>query len=120
MRTANLKLVNVDMKHVDINFDIHKKAVFPNVNISLLVNLEPQGNLKLSPMLATFNLSTNVIEGYPIEALSYSMFNISRNEQLIILRFEPHPILLPPKKMRYLKNKLQDKDIWFNLDGDFK
>ncbi|GJV35044.1 hypothetical protein Tco_1407521 [Tanacetum coccineum] len=65
-------------------------------------------------------MSLNVDKSRTIHAVSTAPYKISKNEQLIIVEFEPTRIHLQEEQLKGFQQKLEDGHTWMRINEDFK
>lgn len=121
LNSGSLEVAKADIQNEYVNIEIiNNNIVLLDANINLPVNLEKKGNIDPSPDLGTFNLTISVIQHHPIVSFSTSQFQISKNKQLLVLKFDAYETHLPEGEMLLFQKWLQEGKIWLKLTGDFK
>ncbi|PWA87051.1 hypothetical protein CTI12_AA136260 [Artemisia annua] len=117
--TSHLPAKQLGMDRMYVEFETNEDLVLLDANVTLRVTFEEKGSLKLSPKLATFNLSSYFGNHHLISAVSTSTFKITEDEQVMVLRFK-HQTHLTKEEMRVFQEMLHERILWITLSGDFK
>lgn len=116
---SDLPAKQLDIDHMHVEFETNEDLVLLDANVTVRVTTTKKGILKLSPKLATFDLSSNVVNHHLISVMSTSTFKINKDEQLMVLRFK-NQTYLTKEEMRVFQKKLHVGSLWMTLSGDFR
>ncbi|PWA82307.1 O-Glycosyl hydrolases family 17 protein [Artemisia annua] len=112
----------VDVQHMHANFNIHNNDTvsLEEVRVSLRVNFGDTNKVKVYPEFGTYTIIKNVDNSHTIRAFSHAPYQISENEQLLLVKFKPSQIRLQKEQLKAFQQRLDEGLIWMRINGDFK
>ncbi|PWA36286.1 hypothetical protein CTI12_AA601390 [Artemisia annua] len=117
MRVEEVKLIDT---HVHYTINHNDSSVTLEGNATIKTRFDVNGNVRRTPDIGSFVLAMQVHENYYITTYSSSVYNISEDEQLMVINFAPYKSPLTQEHMTRFEKHAKTNGQWVQLRGDFQ
>ena len=119
---GGMKVCQVDAENLYVEYKfINSTAIKMSANSTVKTRFHITGNVKPSPVIATYNLTAVAIEGHPISTFGRSRYSISETDgKSVSVVFDPFETILPMEELSLFKQILVEHRIsWLFLYIDY-